>query len=83
VDQLNQQQRSQVIEGYYQQTKVKAQVAPIYAIVNALKAKKNSDATPNKSFDPFSDHNPMMDPDPEINKAFQYQEMFTDDLKNF
>jgi hypothetical protein len=51
--------------------------------VNALKAKKNSDATPNKPFDPFSDHSPMMDPDPEINKAFQYQEMFTDDLKNF
>ncbi|WP_342227656.1 hypothetical protein [Rickettsiella endosymbiont of Rhagonycha lignosa] len=82
-DQLNQQQRSQVIEGYNQRTKAEAQVAPIYAIADALKAKKNSDATPNKPFDSFPDHNPMMDPDPEIDKAFQYQGMFADDLKNF
>jgi len=69
--QLNQQQRSQVIEGYNQRTKAKAQIAPIFAIADALKTKKNSDATPNKPFDSFPDHNPMTDPDPEIANAFQ------------
>lgn len=49
----------------------KAQVAPIFAIADALKTKKNSDATPNKPFDSFPDHNPMTDPDPEIDYAFQ------------
>ncbi len=44
-DQLNQQQRSQVIEGYNQRTKTEAQVAPIYAVVDALNA-KNSNSTP-------------------------------------
>ncbi|MEN9916860.1 MAG: hypothetical protein RLY40_792 [Pseudomonadota bacterium] len=34
--QLNQQQRSQVIDGYNQRTTAEAQVAPIYAVANAL-----------------------------------------------
>ncbi|WP_342220084.1 hypothetical protein [Rickettsiella endosymbiont of Miltochrista miniata] len=83
-DQLNQQQRSQVIEGYNQRTKTEAQVAPIFAIANALKTKKNSAAMADKpTTDPFPEHNPMMDPDPEIDKAFQPPEMFADDLKGF
>ena len=79
--QLNQQQRSQVIEGYNQRTKTEAQVAPIYAVVDALKA-KNSTARPDKPADPFPDHNPIMNPDPEIDKAFQPPEIFTDDFKD-
>lgn len=82
-DQLNQQQRSRVIEGYNQRTETEAQVAPIFAIANALKTKKNSAATPNKPADPFPNHNPMMDPVPEIHNAFQPPEMFADDLKGF
>lgn len=34
--QLNQQQRSQVIEGYNQRKQTEAQVAPIYAVANVL-----------------------------------------------
>lgn len=37
--QLNQQQRTQVIEGYNQRQQAEAQVAPIYAVANALAAK--------------------------------------------
>ncbi|HEY2567346.1 MAG TPA: hypothetical protein VGH95_06560 [Candidatus Aquirickettsiella sp.] len=40
MDQLNQQQHSQVIEGYNQRTKAEVQVAPTYAIADALKPKK-------------------------------------------
>ena len=74
---------SQVIEGYNQRTKAEAQVAPIYAIADALKAKKNSDATPNKPFDSFPDHNPMMDPDPEIDNAFQPPSFYPGSLPGF
>lgn len=66
-NQLNQQQRSQVIDGYNQRTKAEAQVAPIYAIADALKAKKKTA----KAEQPFgsnlnddffkTDHHPMMD----------------------
>ncbi len=38
-NQLNQQQRSQVIEGYNQRQQTEAQVAPIYAVANALAPK--------------------------------------------
>jgi hypothetical protein len=38
-DQLNQQQRSQVIDGYNQRQQTEAQVAPIYAVANALSPK--------------------------------------------
>jgi len=37
--QLNQQQRTQVIDGYNQRQQAEAQVAPIYAVANALAAK--------------------------------------------
>ncbi|MEN9449525.1 MAG: hypothetical protein RJA83_139 [Pseudomonadota bacterium] len=37
--QLNQQQRTQVIDGYNQRRQAEAQVAPIYAVANALAAK--------------------------------------------
>ncbi len=37
--QLNQQQRTQVIDGYNQRKQAEAQVAPIYAVANALAAK--------------------------------------------
>lgn len=82
-NQLNQQQRSQVIEGYNQRTKAKAQVAPIFAIADALKTKKNSDATPNKPFDSFPYHNPMTDPDPEIDNAFQPPSFHSASLPGF
>lgn len=82
-NQLNQQQRNQVIEGYNQRTKAEAQVAPIYAIADALKAKKNSAATPNKPFDSFPDHNPMTDPDPEIDNAFQPPSFHSASLPGF
>lgn len=67
-NQLNQQQRSQAIESYNQRCKTEAQVAPIYAIADALKS-KNNPAMPQKPFnsnlddDDFfrSTHNPMMD----------------------
>ncbi|WP_339050500.1 hypothetical protein [Rickettsiella endosymbiont of Xylota segnis] len=39
--QLNQQQRSQVIEGYNQRKQTEAQVAPIYAVANALSTNNN------------------------------------------
>ncbi|WP_342147394.1 hypothetical protein [Rickettsiella endosymbiont of Aleochara curtula] len=77
--QLNQQQKSKVIEGYNQRTKTEAQVAPIYAVVDALKA-RNSAAKPDKPADPFPDHNPMMDPDPEIDKAYQAPEFSKDNF---
>ncbi|MEN9449524.1 MAG: hypothetical protein RJA83_138 [Pseudomonadota bacterium] len=80
-DQLNQQQRSKVIEGYNQRTKTEAQVAPIYALADALKAKNSTAKADKPAADPFPDHNPMMDPDPEIDKAFQPPGMFADDLK--
>lgn len=38
-DQLNQQQRDQVIAGYNQRQQTEAQVAPIYAVANALAPK--------------------------------------------
>lgn len=84
-DQLNQQQRSQVIDGYNQRTKAEAQVAPIYAIANALKDKRNSRVKPKEPFGSFhQDHNPIMDSDPEIDKAFQIPPMFANDnLKDF
>ena len=41
-NQLNQQQRSQVIEGYNQRAQTEAQVAPIYAIADALIAKNKT-----------------------------------------
>jgi uncharacterized lipoprotein YajG len=44
-DQLSQQQRSQVIEGYNQREQTKAQVEPLVAAVDALAA-KNSNSAP-------------------------------------
>lgn len=53
--QLNQQQRTQVIEGYNQRQQAEAQVAPIYVVVDALKT-RNSTAKPDKPAEPFPDH---------------------------
>lgn len=84
-DQLNQQQRSQVIEGYNQRTKAEAQVAPIFAIADALKAKKNSAATPSKPFDSILDHHdPILDTHvPDVGPAFQPPTFNPDSLPGF
>lgn len=44
-DQLNQQQRNQVIQGYNQKQKVEAQTAPFVAAIDAL-ANKPANTTP-------------------------------------
>ena len=67
-DHLTQQQRSQVIEGYNQRQQTEARVAPLYAVADAIAAKNPSAKTVNPA-DPLQDHNPMMDPDPNIDKV--------------
>jgi hypothetical protein len=70
-DQLNQQQLSQVIVGYNQRSQTEAQVAPLYAVADVLKA-KNSAATPSKPFDAILDHHDsIMDTHiPDVGPAF-------------
>lgn len=38
---------------------------------------------PSKPFDSFADHNPMMDPDPEIDNAFQPPSFHPGSLPDF
>jgi hypothetical protein len=49
-DQLSQQQRSQVIDGYNQRQTARAQAAPLVAIADAISAKNSP---PKDSFDKF------------------------------
>ena len=56
-NQLNQQQRSQVIDGYNQRKQTQAQVAPLIAAVDALSSKTSNSTFPTYRYrtdtDPF------------------------------